>query len=68
MLTARAQQQEITVEAALTGDRELAVQALALDPLVPDPRPPRAILHDAALGQRRRSHGGVRERLAAHPR
>jgi alpha-galactosidase len=31
----RIAQQELTVEAALTGDKQLAVQALALDPMVP---------------------------------
>jgi alpha-galactosidase len=51
VLTARAQQQEITVEAALTRDPELALEALVLDPLVPDSRTARAILHDAALAQ-----------------
>ena len=51
VLTARAQQQEITVEAALTGDRDLAVEALVLDPLVPDSATARAILRDAALAQ-----------------
>lgn len=49
VLTARAQQQEITVRAALTGDRGLAVQALALDPLVPSPTVAAAILDDAVL-------------------
>src|SRR3954453_2802718 len=47
VLTARAQQQELTVRAALTGDRELALQALALDPLVPGPAVAAAILDDA---------------------
>jgi alpha-galactosidase len=35
LLTARSLQQELTVDAAVRGDRELALQALALDPLVP---------------------------------
>jgi alpha-galactosidase len=52
VLTARAEQQELTVQAALTGDRELAVQALALDPLVPSPDVARRILDDAV-----RAHG-----------
>ena len=60
VLTARAQQQEITVRAALTGSRELAVQALALDPLVPDPRTAEAILDDAVL-----AHGASLARFAA---
>lgn len=47
VLTARAQQQELTVQAALRGDRELALQALALDPLVPSPDVARRILDDA---------------------
>lgn len=51
VLSARAHQQEITVEAALTGDRDLAVEAMVLDPLVPDPTTARAILRDAALAQ-----------------
>jgi alpha-galactosidase len=60
VLTARAQQQELTVRAALTGDRDLAVQALALDPLVPDPRTAAAILDDAVA-----AHGTTLERFAA---
>jgi alpha-galactosidase len=52
VLTARAEQQELTVQAALAGDRELAVQALALDPLVPSPDVARKILDDAV-----RAHG-----------
>jgi alpha-galactosidase len=51
VLNARAHQQEITVEAALTGDRDLAVEALVLDPLMPDTATARAILRDAALAQ-----------------
>ncbi|RLI24901.1 hypothetical protein DRO57_05460 [Candidatus Bathyarchaeota archaeon] len=35
ILQQRIAQQELTVEAALTGDKQLAVQALALDPMVP---------------------------------
>ena len=38
--------QEMTVEAGLTGDRELATLALANDPLVPDPDTARAIAAD----------------------
>jgi alpha-galactosidase len=60
VLTARAQQQEITVRAALTGDRDLAVQALALDPLVPDPKTAAAILDDAAA-----AHGGALRKFAS---
>jgi alpha-galactosidase/6-phospho-beta-glucosidase family protein len=58
VLTARAQQQEITVQAALTGDRALAVQALALDPLVPSPTVAEAILDDAIA-----AHGAVLDRF-----
>ena len=60
VLTDRAQQQELTVQAALTGDRELAVQALALDPLVPSPDVARRILADAvrAHGQPLSAFGG----------
>ena len=47
VLTARAEQIEITVDAALTGDRELALQALMLDPLVPSSAIARAILDEA---------------------
>ncbi|MFI5959172.1 hypothetical protein [Cryptosporangium sp. NPDC051539] len=49
VLTARAEQQELTVSAALTGDRALALQALALDPLVPDPATAAAVLDDAVV-------------------
>src|SRR5262249_37111695 len=38
--------QELIVQAALTGDRGLALQAMANDPLVPDPRIARALLDD----------------------
>ena len=47
VLTARAQQQELTLQAALRGDRGIALQALALDPLVPGPDVARRILDDA---------------------
>jgi alpha-galactosidase len=60
VLTARAQQQEITVQAALTGSRELALQALALDPLVPDPATARAVLDDAVA-----AHGASLAAFAA---
>jgi alpha-galactosidase len=48
VLTARALQQELTVDAATAGDRSLALQALALDPLVPDTATAAGIL-DAAI-------------------
>jgi alpha-galactosidase/6-phospho-beta-glucosidase family protein len=60
VLTARALQQEITVRAALDGDRELAIQALALDPLVPGPAVAEAILDDAI-----KAHGSVLEHFTA---
>ena len=60
VLSARAQQQELTVQAALTGSRELARQALALDPLVPDPATAAAILDDAID-----AHGPVMDRFRA---
>jgi alpha-galactosidase/6-phospho-beta-glucosidase family protein len=49
ILTARADQQELTVRAAVTGDRDTAIQALTLDPLVGDAGTARAILDDAML-------------------
>lgn len=60
VLTARAQQQEITVRAALERDRRLALQALALDPLVPDTITAAAILDDAVA-----AHGGALQQFAA---
>ena len=62
VLTARAQQQELTVQAALRGDRALAVQALALDPLVPSPDVARMILDDAI-----RAHGPTLSAYAERP-
>lgn len=47
VLTARAHQQELTVQAAISGERQVALQALLLDPLVPDAATARAILDDA---------------------
>jgi alpha-galactosidase/6-phospho-beta-glucosidase family protein len=60
VLTARVHQQELTVRAALSGSRAEAVQALALDPLVPDPQTAAAILDDAIA-----AHGGIMSRFAA---
>ncbi|SDS30298.1 alpha-galactosidase [Friedmanniella luteola] len=54
VLTARAQQQEVTVQAALTGSRALALQALVLDPLVPGLEVATAILDEAVI-----AHGPV---------
>ncbi|MFI6831730.1 hypothetical protein ACIBG5_31820 [Kribbella sp. NPDC050241] len=59
VLTARAQQQEITVRAALTGDRALALQALALDPLVGRLDVATGILDDAI-----KAHGPLLDRFA----
>jgi alpha-galactosidase/6-phospho-beta-glucosidase family protein len=50
-LSARCQQQELTVQAAITQSRTLAIQALALDPLVPNPQTATAILDDAVAAQ-----------------
>ena len=47
MLTARAAQQEVTVRAVVSGDRQLALRVLVIDPLVPDSATARAILDDA---------------------
>jgi alpha-galactosidase len=52
VLSSRVNQQEITVRAALSASAELAVQALALDPLVSDTRTARAILTDAIEAHR----------------
>jgi alpha-galactosidase/6-phospho-beta-glucosidase family protein len=47
ILSARARQQELTVDAALTGDRALALQALLADPLVPSVETAEAMLDEA---------------------
>ena len=52
VLSARAAQQELTVQAALSGSRTLALQALALDPLVPGTTVARAVLDDAVVAHR----------------
>lgn len=62
VLTARAQQQELVVQAALRRDRALAVQALALDPLVPSPDVARRILDDAVS-----AHGASLAGFAERP-
>jgi alpha-galactosidase/6-phospho-beta-glucosidase family protein len=59
VLSARAQQQEITVRAALTGDRALALQALALDPLVGGLTVATSILDDAI-----KAHAPLLDRFA----
>ncbi len=52
VLTERSHQQELTVRAAIEGSRELAIQSLALDPLVPSPQVAKALLDDAIAGHR----------------
>ncbi|WP_166996426.1 hypothetical protein [Paramicrobacterium fandaimingii] len=47
-LTQRVHQQEATVDAAISGRRDLAIQSLVLDPLVPDGETAEALL-DAAV-------------------
>jgi alpha-galactosidase len=47
VLAARAMQQELVVDAAVRSSRTLALQAMALDPLVPDRATATAILDDA---------------------
>jgi alpha-galactosidase len=47
VLRARVDQQELTVRAAVDGDRATAIQALTLDPLVGDARTATSILDDA---------------------
>lgn len=47
LLTSRIQQQELTVHAALGGDRRLALQALLADPLVPTLEGAKAMLEQA---------------------
>jgi alpha-galactosidase len=49
LLHDRAEQQELTVRAAVTGDRGMAVQALALDPLVPDAACASSMLDEAVV-------------------
>jgi alpha-galactosidase/6-phospho-beta-glucosidase family protein len=51
-LRARADQQELTVEAALTGDRQTALQALAADPRIESLEQATAILEDLLREQR----------------
>jgi alpha-galactosidase/6-phospho-beta-glucosidase family protein len=50
-LRARLDQIELTVEAALTGDRKVALQALAADPLVPSLEQATAILDEALAAE-----------------
>ena len=47
ILAARVRQQELTVDAALSGDRTLALQALLADPLVPSVEAAEAMLDEA---------------------
>lgn len=59
VLRARVDQQELTVDAAVTGSRDTAIQALTLDPLVGDARTATAILADAV-----RAHAPYLDRFA----
>ncbi len=49
VLPARAQREELTMQSALSGIRAVTVQAMALDPLVPDTATSIAILDEAIL-------------------
>jgi alpha-galactosidase/6-phospho-beta-glucosidase family protein len=60
VLTARAEQQELTVQAAVTGIRELAVEALTKDPLVPDRATAVSVLDQAV-----QAHAPLLDRFAA---
>jgi alpha-galactosidase len=60
LLTARAQQQELTVQAAVTGIRELALDALTSDPLVPDRATAESVLDQAVV-----AHAPLLDRFAA---
>jgi alpha-galactosidase len=60
VLTARAEQQELTVQAAVTGIRELALDALTRDPLVPDRATAVSVLDGAV-----QAHAPLLNRFAA---
>ena len=53
ILNARVRQQELTVDAALSGDRRLALQALLADPLVPSVESAESMLDDALTAHAR---------------
>jgi alpha-galactosidase len=59
LLTERAEQQELTVRAAVTGERELALEALTADPLVPDRATAVSILDEGVV-----AHGPALDRFA----
>jgi alpha-galactosidase/6-phospho-beta-glucosidase family protein len=61
VLRARVDQQELTVHAAITGERDTAIQALTLDPLVGDAGTATAILDTAV-----RAHTPYLDRFAAN--
>jgi alpha-galactosidase len=61
VLGARVDQQELTVSAAITGERDTAIQALTLDPLVGDATTATAILDDAVL-----AHAPLLDRFAGN--
>jgi alpha-galactosidase len=60
LLTERAEQQELTVRAAVTGERELALEALTADPLVPDRATAVSILDEGVV-----AHGPALDRFAS---
>jgi alpha-galactosidase/6-phospho-beta-glucosidase family protein len=66
----RAEQQELTVEAALPGDRRVALQALAADPLIGSLEQAAAIQEDPLREQRDWLHkfdcGAQAMRLVLH--
>jgi alpha-galactosidase len=61
ILAARARQQELTVDAALTGDQALVMQALLADPLVPSVEIAAAMLDEAL-----HTHAEFLPRFAEH--
>jgi alpha-galactosidase len=61
ILAARARQQELTVDAALAGDRALVLQALLADPLVPSVETAAAMLDEAL-----RTHEAFLPQFAGH--
>ena len=60
LLTARAEQQELTVRAAVTGEREVAIDALTEDPLVPDRATAVQLLDEAVV-----AHAPALDRFAS---
>lgn len=62
MLGARSRQQELMVDAALTGDRALALQALLADPLVPTIEAAEAMIDESL-----KAHAAVLPRFVKNP-